>query len=337
MQSVNEPTADASLVAPSDQDDQAIQAMVESQLKVCREIESVLAVTPAEAAERRHQLFTLLRSHVSTYRTLVQWLPAELQARYGPSPRIHGESSVTLHNRTEAACDGAGSCTAAEPGAATRVKPWNRTTRSHTRSQSLTLVLGALGALFGVFMVGDMSYWPILCAIGALCLIVLAAAAQFLTLDRMANVWACFILSWPPLRDLTVLLLQPKTQPTTAATVAEVHVAFYGTRCTFFLAGILHHMYPKPLRWRVRVLAMHVVVNLLCTARMEYPHIGETPPVIATSTNEVVPFLAGFAFTLLAFGNARGRAGTLPVWPRAWARQAHAAVEPRPDVQYQRY
>ena len=336
-------------VATNDKADGAIQAMVESQLQVCQRIQQVILSTPAEAVEQQREAQELLQTHVGMYRTLVGWLPSELQAHYGVSPSLtlysqemRPPSPLLEPARTAAAaalplpqpaCESAAGRAADchQPPAGIN-RTGERARRSHARAQSVTLILGALVALFGSAVVGDMSYFPFLCIIGALCLLALAAAAQILSMDHMANAAAGLLLGWPPLRDVSVLLLRKQTEATTPQTVAGVDVAFIATRITFFLLGLVHHMSPKPLRWRLKVLALHALINLLCTANMEYPHIGGTPSVVATSTNEIIPLLAGFTLALLSCGNT-GSVRTrdaLPRWPRAWARHSYDVVAPGP-------
>lgn len=326
--------ADGSIAA-DDRTDGMVIKMVESQLQVCRQIESLLISTPLESFEQRRELYEMLQVHIGMYRTYLQWLPAEVQAQYAPSPMFYRRDPGAARDEGAATPPERQACKAEDtmadarqPPAAHTAHALDRATRGHARAQTVVFTLGAMGAWFARRVVDDTSYFAYLCILGALCLLVLAAAAQWLSFDAMAYAWGGFIVSWPLIRDASVLLLQEQTEATTAQTVAQVNVAFYWTRLVFFLLGILHHMVPKTLQWRVRVAALCIVINLVSTSRMEYPHIGDTPSIVATSMNEIAPFIAGFASVLLACGNTHGRNGFLPAWPRLWARKTDDFVAP---------
>lgn len=202
-----------------------------------------------------------------------------------------------------------------------------RPSSHHAFAQSVTLTLGAVGCVLGMIITDSASAMHYLCMVGALLLTATAVAALYLSMHGTTYLWAAVIVSWPPLRDALVLLSEPAAHAaTTSEALAQVNAAFYFTRVTFFLLGILHHMTPKPLRWRLSIVVIHTLLNLLCTANMTYPHIGDTPPVLATSTNEIIPFVAGIATAMLTCGNER--VSTLPVWPSLWAGHTLQAIAP---------
>lgn len=316
-----------STVATSDRADETVTKMVESQLHVCRQIEILLVSTPPEAVEQRRQAYEMLQVHIGMYWTYVQWLPAKLQAQYGlGDDGDAGAGQVATQPGRACVAEGAMADQCKLP--AHRADPPNRKTRGHVRSQTGVLVLGALGACLARWVVDDTSYFSYICIGGGFSLLVLAAAAQWLSIDAMAYAWARFIAAWPLIRDAAILLLREQTEATTAQTVEQVQVALYWTQLVFFLLGILHHMVPKSLRWRLRALALFAVINVLSTSQMVYPHLGDTPPIFATCSNEIGPFVAGFTSVLLVCGNAHGREGYLPVWPRVWTRGTDDFVAP---------
>ena len=222
--------ADGSTAADSGADGTVIK-MVESQLLVCRQIEMLMS--KQQSLEQRREMYEMLQVHIGMYRTYVQWLPAEVQAQYPPSPKFYGrdpgaacdEGAATPPERRARAAED----TVADPRQAPAphtARALNRATRGHARAQTVIFSLGATGAWMGCIMVDGTSYWSYLCILGGLCLLALAAAAQWLSYNAMAYAWGGFITLWPLIRDASILVLQEQTEATTAQTVAQVSVAF---------------------------------------------------------------------------------------------------------------
>ena len=116
-----------------------------------------------------------------------------------------------------------------------------------------------------------------------------------------------------------VLLTANTAEPTSAETLARVDQAFLVSRFVFVALGMFTFLLPRPVGRRAKFLAAFVIINLVCTWNMTYPHIGSMHPGLATFQNECLPMLTGFALMLLGLGNTVGQ----PKWPRAWSRAVH--------------
>ena len=172
---------------------------------------------------------------------------------------------------------------------------------------------------------GDTSYYVFLSALGCAILVLLAAASRYLHAERMVHLWVTVVLSWPLVRDLAVLMMKERTQAMTDATMTHVHATeTFATIPVFGMIGALSFLLPRPFKWRLKFLGSFVVINLGSTSQMEYPHIGDTCSVVATTKNEIAPLLAGFFCVLLTCGNeacvGAGGMGAGPAWPGAWTR-----------------
>ena len=137
------------------------------------------------------------------------------------------------------------------------------------------------------------------------------------------------LLGWPLLRDALVLVMVRRTRVTTETLERVRQTELFATIPVFGVVGALSFMLPRPFGWRLKLVGLFFCINLLCCSQMEYPHIGDASPVLATLQNELAPFLGGFLLLLLACGNESRGAG--PAWPRAWTGEARiepASAEP---------